>query len=200
MTTAEKAFYLDPSNPDLPITVGDWCEHGDSFYRAAFAAPHPEAPHVAYRVMLRTGVIHRDVPGVLSAYLNDNPALSFRRCMVSPPTSFEEHIKARRAQEGAADRPQPNYASLKRVLDAAFAQSAEGKGKARHGNGLDFDQQPIMKIGRMVGTGYPVGQAMKKGQEAIGMARRGEHDAAKAELLGVIVYAAAAYLLLEEAD
>ena len=98
-----------------------------------------------------------------------------------------------------ATKLDPSYASLRRVLDAAYDQSATGKGRARHGNGLDFDQQPIMKIGRMVGAGYPVGQAMKKAQEAIGMARRGEHDAALAELLGVIVYAAAAYLLIEEA-
>lgn len=195
MNTAANAFYFDPDAKPTLITVGKWST-GDSFYHPAFASPHPEAPHIVYRIMLRTGVRHDDVADRLAAFIDGHPELSFRDCMVHPLLSVE----GRDSDCCSAQRAEPSYASLKRVLDAAYAQSAEGKGRERHGNGLDFDQQPIMKIGRMVGAGYPVGQAMKKGQEAIGMARRGEHDAAKAELLGVIVYAAAAYLLLEEAD
>ena len=53
--------------------------------------------------------------------------------------------------------------------------------------------KPIMEIGRMVGSGYPLGQAMKKAQESARM----PPDRAKAELLGAINYLAAAYLLLE---
>lgn len=91
-----------------------------------------------------------------------------------------------------------DYDSLKQVLMKAFAQSAAGKGKERHANDKPFDHQPIMEIGRMVGPGFPIGQVMKKGQEAFGMATRQENASAVHELLGVIVYAAAAVILLEE--
>jgi len=92
----------------------------------------------------------------------------------------------------------PDYATLTHALDAALAQAASGKGKERHANGKPFDKQPIMEIGRMVGPGYQIGQAMKKGQEAMGMVSRGERDRAQAELLGAINYMAAAWLLIGE--
>lgn len=92
----------------------------------------------------------------------------------------------------------PGYEPLGRVLQHAFDQSATGKGRERHGNGKPFIEQPIMEIGRMVGIGYQVGQVMKKAQEAATMASRGNHTGAQAELLGVIVYAAAAFILSEE--
>ncbi len=91
-----------------------------------------------------------------------------------------------------------DYAPLRRVLDLAYDQSAKGKGKERHAGGRPFRTQPIMEIARMVGLGYQTGQLMKKAQEATGMAARHNYEAAKAEMLGVIVYAAAAYLLIEE--
>jgi len=90
------------------------------------------------------------------------------------------------------------YAPLRRVLDAAYEQAANGKGKERHANDKPFDRQPIMEIARMVGPGYQLGQAMKKSQEAFGMLGRGQPDRAQAELLGAINYIAAAYLLIEE--
>jgi hypothetical protein len=52
----------------------------------------------------------------------------------------------------------------------------------------------MLEIGRMVGHGFCLGQAIKKAQEASRM----EPDAAKRELLGAINYLAGAYLLLEE--
>jgi hypothetical protein len=90
------------------------------------------------------------------------------------------------------------YAPLRRVLDAAYDQSARGKGKERHARGKPFLEQPIMEIARMVGLGYQTGQLMKKAQEATAMAARQEFEAAQAEMLGVIVYAAAGYLMIEE--
>lgn len=91
------------------------------------------------------------------------------------------------------------YLELKIVLDLAFDQSARGKGKARHNpDNKPFLDQPIMEIGRMVGVGYQTGQIMKKVQEATTMNKNGNREGAKAELLGAIVYAAAAYLLVEE--
>lgn len=92
----------------------------------------------------------------------------------------------------------PGYHALERVLRAAYDQSAYGKGKERHANEKAFDRQPIMEIGRMVGPGFATGQVMKKVQEASGMIQRAELDRAQAELLGAIVYAAAAWLLIEE--
>jgi hypothetical protein len=91
------------------------------------------------------------------------------------------------------------YTNLRAVLDAAYEQAANGKGKDRHANDKPFDRQPIMEIARMVGPGYQLGQAMKKAQEAGGMIQRGQPDRAQAELLGAINYLAAAYLLIEEA-
>jgi hypothetical protein len=87
----------------------------------------------------------------------------------------------------------PDYVGLGRVLGAAYNQAAAGKGKP-------FDRQPIMEIGRMVGPGYALGQAMKKAQEASGMLGRGEPASAQAELLGAINYLAACYLLIEETN
>ena len=94
--------------------------------------------------------------------------------------------------------PTDPYAPLWRVLDAAYDQAANGKGKERHANAKPFTAQPIMEIARMVGPGYQLGQAMKKAQEAGGMIQRGQPDRAKAELLGAINYLAACVLLIEE--
>lgn len=90
-----------------------------------------------------------------------------------------------------------DYASLRSALDAAYDQSANGKGKKRHANDRAFTDQPITRITEMVGHGFPLGQAIKKAQEASGMVGRGEIDAARAELLGAIVYLAAAWLHLD---
>lgn len=86
------------------------------------------------------------------------------------------------------------YHDLRRVLALAINQAENGKGKDRHANGRPFAQQPLMEISRMVGSGYALGQAMKKAQESI----RLPPDMAMAELLGAINYLAAAYLLIEE--
>lgn len=99
----------------------------------------------------------------------------------------------------ATDTPPTDpYAPLRRVLDAAYDQAANGKGKERHANNKAFTEQPIMEIARMVGPGYQLGQAMKKSQEAGGMIQRGQPDRARAELLGAINYLAACVLLIEE--
>ncbi len=92
----------------------------------------------------------------------------------------------------------PGYEKLADVLTKAYDQSARGKGRERHANDKPFLEQPIFGISRMVGLGGLTYQVCKKAQEATGMHERGSNDAAQAELLGVIVYAAAAYLLIEE--
>ena len=92
----------------------------------------------------------------------------------------------------------PGYEELMLALNAAYVQAAGGKGKERHARGKPLHKQPIMKIARMVGPGYPTGQAMKKLQEAVGMMEKGNFEAAQAEALGAINYAAAFYILLGE--
>ncbi len=89
-----------------------------------------------------------------------------------------------------------DYAALYCVLMDAYDQAANGKGKERHANDKPFTDQPIMEIGRMVGVGFNLGQAMKKAQEASRM----KPEAAKRELYGAINYIASAILLIEEAD
>jgi hypothetical protein len=94
----------------------------------------------------------------------------------------------------------PGYEILADVLAEAFRQSALGKGRERHANSRPFDRQPIMEIGRMVGPGYNIGQAMKKAQEAMGMVRRHDYGQAVEECLGAIVYLAATVHLIREMD
>ena len=89
------------------------------------------------------------------------------------------------------------YERLAKVLEDALEQSASGKGKERHANDLAFENQPMQSITAMVGYGFPLGQVMKKTQEAGGMLSRSEYDHARAELLGVIVYAAGAIVALD---
>ncbi|AGH31490.1 hypothetical protein LOKG_00054 [Loktanella phage pCB2051-A] len=89
------------------------------------------------------------------------------------------------------------FEGLGRVLMAAYDQSARGKGKERHGHTEPFATQPIMMIPQMVGLGGLTYQIMKKAQEATTMSARDRHEAAIAELKGVIVYAAAAVLHVE---
>lgn len=96
----------------------------------------------------------------------------------------------------------PGYEPLARILALAYDQSAKGKGKERHANARPFEKQPIMEIGRMLGSvcDGEMYQIIKKVQEASNMVARGNAPAAKAELLGAIVYSAAAYLLIEESE
>jgi hypothetical protein len=92
------------------------------------------------------------------------------------------------------------YYHLDRILNLAYSQSAEGKGKKRHAKDNEpFEDQQIMEIarrqGNLSGQGF---QVHKKTYEAEGMFNRGEYDKAKHELLGAIVYAAGMILLTEE--
>lgn len=83
------------------------------------------------------------------------------------------------------------YDSLFMVLTKALHQAQDGKGRERHGNGLAFEDQPIISIGQLVGMGFQNGQAIKKMVEAQGMVSRGEYHAATREVLGAINYLAA---------
>lgn len=103
--------------------------------------------------------------------------------------SLDDKIHPVVAEEG--------YEPLLEVLVEALDQAQYGKGKERHANDLPFLRQPIMEIGRMVGPGFNIGQATKKGQEAT---RLPETERKVKELLGGIVYLASAVILLREEE
>lgn len=92
----------------------------------------------------------------------------------------------------------PRYADLRAILDAAFDHAAVGKGKERHARDLPFGRQPMLETTRLVGPGFPLGQAIKKAGEAAGMIERGELAAAEAECLGAINYLAGCVAWLRE--
>lgn len=94
--------------------------------------------------------------------------------------------------------PRDPYTTLRAILDAAFNHAATGKGKERHARDLPFDEQPMLETTRLVGPGFPLGQAIKKAGEAAGMIGRGELDAAEAECLGAINYLAGAVAWMRE--
>lgn len=89
------------------------------------------------------------------------------------------------------------YFSLSLVLQRAWEQAALGKGAARHGQNLPFEEQPMLAITRTLGSHAGLlYQAAKKAQES----QRMDKDAAVAELLGAINYLAGAIIYLEEKD
>lgn len=96
------------------------------------------------------------------------------------------------------------YGLLTVVLGKAYEQAAKGKGHARHAHSpvgfRPWHDQPILTNARQVGPAGPAQQVMKKAQEAVMMSARGDFDGAKAETLGIIVYAAALYVLFEEME
>jgi len=86
-----------------------------------------------------------------------------------------------------------DYASLHKILKRAFNQAVSGKGKERHADGRVFEEQPIIRIQELVGSGFCLGQAIKKIQESV----RLETPKSSTELLGAIVYLAAAVFFQE---
>jgi hypothetical protein len=86
------------------------------------------------------------------------------------------------------------YECLANVLREALNQAQAGKGSERHSTGQPFDQQPIVALQRLYGTGFAFGQVSKKMEES----QRMYHQAARAELLGAINYLAASIIFLDE--
>jgi hypothetical protein len=103
------------------------------------------------------------------------------------------------AEVGAVVLDDPKYTALAAIFRDAFDQASYGKGKDRHAQGERFEDQPILDIGRRRGRGFVLGQAEKKIGEADRMVNRGEHGAARRELLGALNYIAAAVILIDEA-
>ena len=87
-----------------------------------------------------------------------------------------------------------DYNSLSKVLTKAFDRASKGKGKERHGINKPFKEQPIITEGEYFGIYPHLAQIRKKTLEVLRM----DKDASQRELLDIIVYAAAAYIILEE--
>ena len=97
--------------------------------------------------------------------------------------------------EGSNILSKAKYVKLADVLNKAYLQAAEGKGKERHANENNFEDQPIITISKLLNSNDgPLFQAMKKIQES----KRLERDRAINELLGAINYIAAAIIYLEQ--
>ena len=89
------------------------------------------------------------------------------------------------------------YWILKDTLARAYDQAKNGKGKERHAKKNEpFEKQKICEITRRVGLGYPLGQAIKKAEEAL----RLDTQAGVKEILGAINYLAAAIIVMEEGE
>lgn len=102
--------------------------------------------------------------------------------------------------------PYPNkeeldpFRKLRDVLELAYDQCANGKGKERHNpeGTTPFEEQPIMETTRAHGLGHPTGQAEKKLREAHNLIELRGYAAAINEILGAIVYSCAAVVYLQE--
>lgn len=92
------------------------------------------------------------------------------------------------------------YSTLRTVLDAAYDQAANGKGKERHNitGQTPFDRQRMQTVSELVGS--PDGmtyQAIKKLTEGLG---HPTFELKKRELLGAINYIAGIIIFLERQE
>lgn len=98
-----------------------------------------------------------------------------------------------------------NEKNFRLILEQACDQVFSGKGQERHGHGLDLVNQPWKVITDNVGTGFVLGQALKKLMELRTFSPKENTAAAKQqaffswkrEALGAIVYITMAILYKE---
>ena len=89
------------------------------------------------------------------------------------------------------------YKKLARVLHDAYSQASDGKGRERHASKEPFEEQQICQINRWL-RGNPVaGLLFQVVKKALETSKLLPHKSIH-ELYGVINYAAAAIILLEE--
>lgn len=89
-----------------------------------------------------------------------------------------------------------NEEHFNKILKDSYDQVFSGKGIERHGHGLPIEQQPWKTITDNVGTGFVLGQAMKKLMELKTFtpkddtkeAKQAAYLAWRREALGAIVY------------
>lgn len=89
-----------------------------------------------------------------------------------------------------------NYKRLGQTVERALRRIIDGKGAQRHSGHLPWVKQPMFDIGAKVGSGFAIGQVLKKIDEALRM----EDAAAVNELLDCIGYLAGAIETIEEGN
>jgi hypothetical protein len=88
------------------------------------------------------------------------------------------------------------YDELLSILKEAYEQASIGKGRERHAHGgKGFVEQQVLTGQRKYGMGFALGQADKKMEEAFHMEN---WQSAKRDLLGAIIYVAAAIIYGDE--
>jgi hypothetical protein len=88
----------------------------------------------------------------------------------------------------------PKYKVLYDTLMLAYDRAAFGKGKERHGEGKPFLNQYICRAGKRFGISALQYQISKKNEEILNL---NTNEQKIGELLDIIVYAAAAIMILE---
>ena len=87
------------------------------------------------------------------------------------------------------------YYILRQIMIDAFNFASKGKGDERHGApGLRWEDQRHAAIAKELGTGFALGQAVKKAYES----QRLDADAAERELLGAMTYMASAIYAIRQ--
>jgi phage terminase large subunit GpA-like protein len=87
------------------------------------------------------------------------------------------------------------YAELQEVLDKAFERASNGKGAERHADDKPFCQQDICTEQIFLGQAPIIYQIRKKAKETL---RLKTNTGKINEYLDIIVYAAAAIIMLQE--
>lgn len=130
---------------------------------------------------------------------DNRPVLDFTKVKLTSD-HIEDHGAPLAPED--AENTDPRYLPLMQVFVAAYGQAADGKGNRRHAAGKPFIEQPILEIVRMQGESVDghAYQIMKKAQEAGRMVKRQQYQSAIAELYGIINYAAAAVIRVQEIE
>ncbi len=93
----------------------------------------------------------------------------------------------------------PKYKCLLEVLEMAHRRASEGKGHDHHSHGEAFEDQWIIRGGKVFGLGGPLFQAGKKLEQVMKMTKENyPNENVINELLDVINYAAAGVILLKD--
>jgi hypothetical protein len=90
----------------------------------------------------------------------------------------------------------PGYEKLADVFQLALDRSQGGKGKERHANDLPFHEQPIIR--HTFGEDADLYQCFKKALEIPKIKEKHGVETAMKECLDIMVYAAAAHIILEK--
>ena len=103
----------------------------------------------------------------------------------------EQYAEQTAKQLGAPPNP---YQSLINVLDQAYNRASAGKGRERHATSEPFYEQSIVTEGKHFFIVGNLQQIRKKAVECL----RLDMNAARNELLDIIVYAAASVIIIDK--